>query len=133
MKRKILYICLVVFMYIDSVLINYILEREPVCDRVHWSDVDRTKDMVPDEETAIRIAEADFKMEKSGWGYQEGTDYQIEVTYDEPSYEWIVTYDVVPPEGKSVLDGQRIFGVKRDNGFVFWYLRRTEIGCHDDF
>lgn len=139
MKRKILYICLVVFMYIDSVLINYILEREPVCDQVHWSDVDRTKDIVPDEETAIRIAEANFKMEKSGWGYHYHDEivYQIEVTYDEPSYEWIVTYQEVTLEGELVLDGSRIFGVRRDNGFVFWYGWNRDdmimMGYHDSF
>lgn len=133
MKRKILYICLGIMMLIDGALGMYILEREPVCDRTHWSDVDRTKDIVPDEETGRRIAEASFKREKSAWGYHEELDYQVEVTYDELSYEWIVTYDVVPPEGGFVLDGRRIFGVRRDNGYVFWYVRKTDIGCHDDF
>ena len=136
MKRKILYICLVILILIDGALGVYILERKPVCDRAHLSDVDRTKDIVPDAETAIRIAEASFKMEKSAWGYHYHDElvYQIEVTYDEPSYEWIVSYEEVTPEGDFVLDGGRFFGVRRDNGYVYWYgWRNDDIGCHDDF
>ena len=137
MKRKILYICLGILMLIDGALVNYILEREPVCDRAHLSDVDRTRDIVPDAETAIRIAEANLKMKISGWGSHEDIDYQVEVTYDEPSYEWIVTYEVVPPEGGVVLDGKKVLGIRRDYGHVYWYADwykgREDISYHDDF
>lgn len=130
MKRKVLYICLGIFMLIDSALVNYILEREPVCERTHWSDADRSKDIVPDEETAMRLAEASFRMEKSGWGYQEDVNYQVEVDYHEPSYEWIVTYAIAAPKGYIYLDGTRTFGVRRDNGLVLAHPHRKEIDCH---
>ena len=137
MKRKILYICLAILMLIDGALVNYILEREPVCDRTHLSDVDRTKDIVPDEETAIRIAEANLKTKISGWNSHGDIDYQIEVIYDEPSYEWIVIYEVAPPEGKFVLDGTKVLGVRRDYGHVYWYADwykwREDIGYYIDF
>ncbi len=133
MKNKILFVCLSISILINALLVIHIINMEPPCEHIHYDDIDRTKDIVSDEETARRMAEAVLRMEKSAWGLKEDF-YYTEIFYNEAGHEWIVYFDLNPPGEVSILDAERIAGVRRDNGMVLYYGRNLEnIGCYNDF
>lgn len=132
MKNKIIYILLSISVLINSLLVIYITNMEPSCEHTHYDDIDRAKDMVSNEDTAKRIAEAVLRMEESGWGLKEDF-YYTEITYNDEGYEWIVFFDLNPPDEVTILDAERIAGVRRDNGMVLFYGRNYEnIGLYND-
>ena len=134
MKNKILYACISISILINALLVIHIINMEPPCEHIHYDDIDKTNDIVPDEETARRIAETVLRMEKSAWGLKEDYNYYTDITYNEAGHEWIVYFDLNPPGEFSILDAERIAGVRRDNGMVLFYGRNDEnIGCYNDF
>lgn len=85
-----------------------------------WEEPDRTRDSVPDEETAKRIAEE--YDEESGWHERKDQDLDYEVTavYLEQSYIWVLIYQSKTP----VLDGGGIVRIRRDSGEITDDTRR---------
>lgn len=134
MKIKIRYVCFVISIFINALLVEHIMNMEPACEHIHYDDIDREKDIIQDEETAARIAEAVLRMEKSMWGLSEDRTYYAEITYNDEEYEWIVHFDVNPPGEPIVwLDAERIVGVRRDSGMVLFYGRSLDnIGMYND-
>lgn len=119
MRTKIIYIylgisyCIILFLSINLII------RKPICDRIHIDDIDRTKDVISDQEMAIKIVELyESWSEKYKNHESNGIQYEIEVIYDEQQYEWIVMFQVIVPEGHTVLDGYYDIGVRRDNGML---------------
>ena len=88
-----------------------------------WEEPDRTRDSVPDEETAKRIAE-DYDKE-CGWTERrcQDIDYEVNVVYLEQSYIWVLIYDTKEP----VFDGEGgTVRIRRDTGEItddarIWY------------
>lgn len=133
MKRKILYICLSASIFINALLVIHIINMKPSCEHIHYSDIDRTKDIVPDEETARRIAETVLRMRKYAFRLKEEHTYYTEITYNEAGHEWIVNFSLNAPGEYRFLDGGIIVGVRRDNGVVLHYGRNLEnIGIYND-
>lgn len=80
-----------------------------------WEEPDRTRDSVPDEETAKRIAEE--YDEESGWHERkcQDLDYEVNAVYLEQNYIWVLTYKPKTP----VLDGGGgTIRIRRDNGEI---------------
>ena len=117
MKMKVLYICLGISLFINLALGNYIVKWEPVCEKVHLDDIDRTKDIVPNEKTAIKIADAVIESDDY-WSWEEDITYDVHATFDEYRYEWFVNYHPVIEEGAYWLDGGKNVRIRRDNGMV---------------
>lgn len=90
-----------------------------------WEEPDRTRDSVPDEETAKRIAEEHDK--ECGWSdWRDKDDYEVSAVYLEQSYIWILHYKHKAPEGHMVLDGGGgTVRIRRDNGEVTDDTRRV--------
>ena len=117
MKMKILYSCLGIFFLIILSLGNHIVKQEPVCEREHLDEIDRTKDIVPNEETARKIAESIIEADKQ-WIWEENIIYEIDITFNELNYEWFVDYHPEIEEGAYWLDGGKNVRIRRDNGLV---------------
>lgn len=84
-----------------------------------WEEPDRTRDSVPDEETAKRIAENYDK--ECGWTEKRDhdLDYEITAVYLEPNYTWVLIYRPKMPEGQFVLDGGGgNISIRRDTGEI---------------
>lgn len=89
-----------------------------------WEESDRTRDSVPDGETAKRIAkEYD---DRCGWTAEWGENYEydISVVYLEQGYMWLVIYR----EHEMMLDGgSGTVRIRRDNGRITNDTRRVFI------
>lgn len=116
MKNKILYACLSISILINAQLVMYIINMEPPCEHIHYDDIDRTKDIVPDEDTVRRIAETVLRMEKSAWGLKED-HYYTDITYNEAGHEWIVIFS----SNSSGSDKERVIGIRKDYGIITEY------------
>lgn len=92
-----------------------------------WEEPDRTRDSVPDEETAKQIAE-DYDKE-CGWTERSSKDleYEVVAVYLEQNYIWLLTYRPKMPEGHFILDGEGgTVRIRRDTGEItddarIWY------------
>lgn len=126
MKEKVLFLCLGISFIIIFLLGVNIIVRTPVCNRMHLDDIDRKKDVVSDEKMALEIAEL-YISERENYmnkvvrtNYVEDEcEYDVEVTFNEQNYEWMVAYKVIQPGGSSfVLDGEFAVRIRRDNGML---------------
>ena len=127
MKTKILYVLVVLLTLSSAFLIVYTITsnhnilskiNELECDRIHlYEEVKLGEGLVPDEETAIEIANIIIRKQSeiSGFIFDEERDYNVEVTFDEKTSEWFVYYYPVE-EGKWILDGGRGIKIRHDNG-----------------
>lgn len=80
-----------------------------------WKEPDRTRDSVPDEESAKRIAEEYDK--ENGWYERkdQDLDYEVHAVYLEQSYIWVLIYSPKEP----VFDGGGgVIRIRRDNGEI---------------
>lgn len=64
MRIKILYLCFMLSFFINAILSIYLLKRKPVCGHIHMEDIDRTRDVIPDEEAAIKLAKENLFYEE---------------------------------------------------------------------
>lgn len=81
---------------------------------------DKSRDYVPNEEAAKKIAEAFFDENDPGWN--DNVEYEAKVIFIEPIYKWVVYYFEKGSEGTMVLDGStRMLRIRRDNGEVSLY------------
>lgn len=73
---------------------------------MHLDDIDRKKDVVSDEKMALEIAEL-YISERENYMNQvvrtnyveDECEYDVEVTFNEQNYEWMVAYKVIQPGG----------------------------------
>ncbi len=117
MKKSVLIICLGLSFLVNALLCNYIAKRQPVCERRHLEDINRTGNLIPDEETAKKIAEVIIDADEN-WVWDEGYTYYADVKFDEESYEWVVSYYPKLPPGAIMLDGEKIVWIRKDNGLI---------------
>lgn len=96
-----------------------LLLYKPVCERMHFDNADRTKNVISNEEIAQKIVEIHLYCEDAGiLRLYEELDYDVDVTYDEQNYEWIVHFSVKGEEGYPVVDSGRTIWIRRDNGRI---------------
>lgn len=103
-KLKIIYVGLGISIIIIAFLSVKIDTRKPVCERTHVDDIDRTKDLVPDEEMAKKIV--DLYHDAMNSPETDKYDYNVSVYFEEERYVWIVWYDIIIPEGVYLFDGE---------------------------
>ncbi len=118
MERKILCVCIVLSAFFSIALGFHLLIREPVCGHVHRDEIDWTRDVVPDAETAVLLVRT-----KLGKRLINGYPYEYRVFFNEPSYEWIVFFYARTPEGEDYMDGGQTVWIRRDYGTVVNYCR----------
>lgn len=105
-------------MIILLLILNLFLHK-PVCDRMHFDDADRSKNVIANAEIAQKFVEIHLYREDAGiLRLYEELDYNVDVTYDEPNYEWIVHFSAKSQNGCWVIDGARTIWIRRDNGRV---------------
>lgn len=105
---------MIIFILILNLFIN-----QPVCGRMHFDNADRTQNVIASAEIAQKIVEIYLYNEDAGiLRLYEELDYDVEVTYDEQSYEWIVHFSPKLQDGKYALDSSRTVWIRRDNGRV---------------
>jgi hypothetical protein len=114
MRIKILYVCFTLSFFINMALCIHLLKREPVCGHIHLDEIDRTRDVVPNEETAVRLA----KEKRRNW-IADSLSYTYRVLYNEPSYEWIVFIQCREEEGCIITDGGTAVWLRRDYGVSY--------------
>ena len=128
LKEKILTLCLGISFTIILLLSINIIVRQPVCNRMHLDDIDKKRDVVTDKRMALEISELylrereDYMNQEVRTNYHNVEDkykYDVEVTFNEQDYEWMVAYRVIQPGGSIfVLDGEIAVRIRRDNGMV---------------
>lgn len=105
-------------MIILLLILNLFLHK-PVCERMHFDDADRSKNVIANAEIAQKFVEIHLYREDAGiLRLYEELDYNVDVTYDDQNYEWIVHFSVEPPDGGFVIDGGRTIWIRRDDGRV---------------
>lgn len=126
-KKKIIYVCLGISLILNILTVGYIVRNRLFLawyEQTYWYNIDRTGNVVPDEETAKRIAEAVIEADElwtwEPWGDSD-EDYEIEISFDEETYRWKVAYLPKLPEGAILLDGDKIVWIRKDNGWIEIY------------
>ena len=118
MERKILCVCIVLSAFFSMALGFHLLIREPVCGHVHRDEIDWTRDVVPDAETAVLLVRT-----KLGKRLINDYPYEYRVFFNEPSYEWIVFVRIREEDIGILLDGEHVVWLRRDYGIVSNYHR----------
>lgn len=100
--------------------VGYIVRNGLLLDlyeQAHWYHIDRTGNVVPDEETAKRIAEAIIDADELGrWDSDE--EYEMEISFDEETYRWEVAYRPKLAEGMILIDGPPYVWIRKDTGWI---------------
>ena len=92
MKNKIIYVWLVCFVLMNVLLGGYVIKQKLVCTHTHIEDIDRAKEVVPNEVAARRIAEVYIDSLEGVFGWDENVIYDVTITFDDRKYEWMVWY-----------------------------------------
>lgn len=119
-KIKISYVWLGVLSLSVILLSVYILIQKPICERIHIDDNMKlwgTKDAVPDEKTAKKIADIIIDAQS---GFEPIFDYTVEVNYNADKNEWELLY-----HPGAVSGGGITIHLRKDNGMVtdFWFYK----------
>lgn len=109
MEIKILYGCIGISIIISLFLCFYIVQCKPICERAHTDEIDRDRDAIGSEEGATEIAAACLKLEYD-YESHETPYYDVEVYYNDLSYEWIVTFTPKESEEERV----KMVAIRRD-------------------
>lgn len=121
MKSRILYIFFCISLVVNLLLCVCVIKQKIDCESNHPNGIDKTRSMIPDEETAERIAKVFLDTIEGDWGWEEGVEYEVYVSFDADKYEWVVHYSPKAPEGYMTIDGAKIVGVRKDNGMLTFY------------
>ena len=113
MEIKILYVCIGISSILGLFLGFYIMIYKPACERYHVDEIYRNIDSVNCEEGAAELAAACLKIEYD-FESQEAPDYDVEVIFNELSYEWIVIFT----SKESGQDEIKMAAIRRDFGTV---------------
>lgn len=111
------------FAFFNILTVGYIVRNKlllEIYEQAYWYDIDKTRDIVPNEETARRIAEAVIDADEL-WSWNADEDYEMEISFDEQNYLWKVTYHPKIPEGYILLDGEKAVWIRRDTGWIEIY------------
>lgn len=115
MKTKVLSVLLGISILVIFVLIIYAIKVKPECERAHVDDINRSYYIkYLDEEMAREIADLVTGIENS----VEDADYEVEIEFDEQSFEWVVRYiskKMQEADGDSESVTVRI---RKDNGII---------------
>lgn len=121
----------ILFLILCSVLLNMILGtylsiREPKCEHIHLDEIDRTKNVIPNEKVAKKIAEIFMKSQEGKLAWGRKIEYGVEVTYDDQNYEWIVFFDANAnvEEDYVILDANKKIWIRRDYGIITGFAWR---------
>lgn len=120
MKEKILCLCLGISLILNIFTVSYIVRNGlllELYEQAHWYNIDRTQNVVPDEETAKRIAEAVIDADEL-WTWDPDSDYEMEISFEEDTYRWKVAYRPKIPEGMILVDGGKYVWIRKDNGWI---------------
>ncbi len=112
MKNRIKLIFLGIFFAIIIGLTVYTFKRTPKCNRVHIDEM--VTFVVSDERAAREIADLVTGIENS----VEDTVYEVEIEFDEPSFEWVVRYI---SKRMQEADGEKesvTVRIRKDNGII---------------
>ncbi len=112
MKNKILSL----WFGLSLLLIVNIINCKPECERLHLYDVEKGRNIIPDEETAKEIA---YILVEANSGFEDSEFYyEAEVSFNEETKEWEVIFSPRTYDGKFILDGEKIVHLNRDSGIV---------------
>lgn len=118
MKSKIPAICLGTSLVLNIGLAGFLIQRGPSCEYTHLNEIDRTKDVIPNEETARKMAEV-YLDDFFYFHKDMELPYDAEITFDEAKYEWTVLFYLKEPEdGGMWLDGSWFVKMRRDYGIA---------------
>lgn len=116
---KNLNIYLSISLLIIFLLILNIYTRKPECNRVHSEYINRNKDVIFNEEMAVKIVELYLYREDAGiLELLRDFEYDVQVSFDDQKYEWIVHFNAILPNHKILLDGSRTIWIRRDTGII---------------
>lgn len=116
MKTKLLYLCLGISILIIICMCRYIQCYNPHCEYIHIEYVnDEIQNRVPDEDIAEKIADVVIEAHCE---LKEGCTYHKEITYEEQSNEWKVTYIQVTPDGEYLWETKVEIGINKDNAML---------------
>lgn len=120
MKRIILQVILGISLIVNLLLGINSIKNKSIYEHTRLDEINRNENIIPNEETAERIANAviDAQDSNKGWGKIE--EYDIEVSFDKKRYEWIVSY-LPKAEGYVIFDGGITVRIRKDNGRVLIY------------
>lgn len=113
MEIKILYVCIGISAIAGLFLGFYIMIYKPACERYHVDEINRNVNWVESEEGAAEIAAACLNLAYD-YESQEAPDYDVEIIFNELSYEWIVIF--TPKDSEQ--DGTKMAAIRRDFGTV---------------
>ena len=124
-KNKYIKILLGISVFIIAFLFLYIMWLQNWCGKVHLQDiVCKSKDMVPDEETAEKIA---YILVDTHLGFEESYYYDVSVRFDEKRNEWQVSYLKMTPDRKEFFGGGGfVVAIEKNTGIV------THVRCSFD-
>ncbi len=127
MKKNIFLFLTLCSILLNIVLGTYLNMREPKCEHIHL-EIDRTKNVIPNEKAAEKIAEIFISsLQEDEFRWIQGREHGVEISYDDQRYEWIVDYDPnvnAEEEGTFVLDRGKTVWIRRDYGIVTGFLWR---------
>ncbi len=89
-------------------LINDIKYKIPECEKIHTDDIDKSKNVIPTEKAAIKIAKLSIILD-------ENLEYDIETNFNEVFNEWYVYFN---PRNKDVLDGGWRVRISKSYGII---------------
>lgn len=115
MKTKFLYLCLGIFTLIIIFMCRHIIKYKPYCEYIHVEEINEIQNRVPDEDVAEKIADVVIEAHCE---LKEGCTYHKEVTYEEQSNEWKVTYIQVTPDGEYLWETKVEIGINKDNAML---------------
>ncbi|MBQ9926737.1 MAG: hypothetical protein IJO65_02060 [Lachnospiraceae bacterium] len=116
MKNKYLKIYLGISVFLILFLGLYIYYPSIFCEKEHFKDVSESRNMVPDEETAVKIA---YIFAEEHLGFDVDYYYEPAVRFDESRNEWCVDFlQMVPGKSIYVLGGGRVIAIEKDTGVV---------------
>ena len=116
MSKEFLYIVAGFLLIAVVLLCSYIAVDE--CSRMHFDDNMKlwgTRDAVPDEETAKKIADIVIRAQTEilGYGLREDWEYEITATYDTLGNRWHIHYSP-----GIVVGGEIMIGIRKDSGMI---------------
>lgn len=112
-KQAFIYLILVLSIVINILLCVHIAEPDSKYEPVYEDEIERDKNLIPDEQTAKRVADIIVVTQEN----IDVDEYEITVTFDEKKYEWVVYYR--PRE--LMFDGGIKINIRRDNGKIHIY------------
>lgn len=115
MRFKILSGCFMISLGIVFVLIVYMIQVKPECKKTHLDERQLTyAGSLLDEDLARKLADVVI-------GAEDDSKYDVEVTFDDQSYEWVIDYRIKKVQAGSTASGNKVVRIRKDNGIITVY------------